>query len=208
MTDVCQNFSILQSRKFLLPTARGASSDGGVGGADENHHKRTMLSRLAKLCPSMDLILVQSKLSSLVIYRSLSWQKVADIVLPELSIGGSEGGNSASSSDSNLMSYCWSPNGQCVAVAQDSAILLYGVESLVTASGVGAGAASGSSNATWTIDITEEQKGGRQQSSSSGINRGDPPTNVLALHWVHVGKYHPTAAFPSAAEEEQEVSWR
>ena len=185
MTAVCQSFSILQSRKFLLPTANDATED----------NKRTWLSRLAKLCPSMDLILVQSKHSSLVIYRSLSWQKVADIVLPE-----SQEGSSASSSDGTPLSYCWSPNGQCVAVAQDSSILLYGVESLVTASGMGAGASSGSSNATWTIDVMGKTK--QEQSSD------DAPIHVLALHWIHVGKYHPTAAFPSPAEQEQEVSWR
>ncbi len=197
MTAICQSFSILQSRKFVLPAASSTSSDEH---ADQDN-KRTWLSRLAKLCPSMDLILVQSKSSSLVIYRSLSWQKVADILLPE-SLGDTVEANSASS-DSSPLSYCWSPNGQCVAVSQDSRILLYGVESLVTASGMGTGASSGSSNATWTIDVMEETK--HEQASS---NEDDMPIHVLGLHWVHVGKYHPTAAFPTAAEEEQEVSWR
>ena len=192
MAEVCQNFSILQSRKFLLPT-KTAASDGSDADQD---NKRTMLSRLAKLCPSMDLILVQAKNnSSLVIYRSLSWQKVADIVLPE-SLGDA-GEGAANSGDDSLLSYCWSPNGQCVAVAQESNIFLYGVESLVTASGA---PSSGSSNATWTIDI----QGGPKQ----GKPNNELPSNVLALHWVHVGNYHPTAALPSAAEEEQEVSWR
>ena len=197
MTAVCQSFSILQSRKFLLPAASGISSDADA----DQENKRTWLSRLAKLCPSMDLILVQSKSSSLVIYRSLSWQKVADIVLPE-SLGDAGEANSASS-DSSPLSYCGSPNGQCVAVAQDSSILLYGVESLVTASGMGAGASSGSSNATWTIDVM----GGTKQEQPSSSD-DDTHIHVLGLHWVHVGKYHPTAAFPTAAEEEQEVSWR
>ncbi len=198
MAEVCQNFSVLQSRKFLLPIKTAASD----GSAVDQDNKRTMLSRLAKLCPSMDLILVQAKNnSSLVIYRSLSWQKVADIVLPE-SLGDS-GEGAATNGDDSLLSYCWSPNGQCVAVARDSNIFLYGVESLVTTSGA---PSSGSSNADWTIDVQGEPKQGKLP--VDGETSDELTSNVLALHWVHVGKYHPTAALPSAAEEEREVSWR
>ena len=206
MADTCQSFSILQSRKFLLPATKGASD------VDVNETKRSTLSRLAKLCPSMDLILVQSSnsSSSLVIYRSLSWQKVADITLPESLGDTTEGVGSSSSSSKNPLSYCWSPNGQCTAVAHDSSIFLYGVESLVTASGAGAGggATSGSSNATWTIDLLREQKQQHPSTIGSSSKSDDAHVGVLGLHWLHVGKYHPTAAFPSAAEDEQEVSWR
>lgn len=174
-----QSFSILQSRKFLIPASRGDVPE---------ETKRGILRRFAKLCPSMDLILIRStnvtssSSPSLVIYRSLSWQKVADIFLPESSPGDSE----------DALSYCWSPNGQCVAVAQEYSVSLYGVESLVTASGA-SGTSSGSSNATWTIALGDG---------------GESDPDCLALHWVHVGKNHPMATSPSAVEEEREVSWR
>lgn len=205
-----KSFSILQSRKFRLPGTKDAVATDDADLVDDI--KRNTLGRFAKLCPSMDLILVRSvsPSSSLVIYRSLSWEKIADITLPETlgdttttpeGIGGTSG---IGSSDNNPESYCWSPNGQCVAVAQGSNIFLYGVESLVTASGASAGGrtTSGSSNATWTIDLLEEEK---QQEASISINNAS--IDVLSLHWVHVGKLHPTAAVPSIAEEEQEVSW-
>lgn len=196
MTAAFQSFSLLQSRKFLLPATKVADD------ADVDESRESTLRRLAKLCPSMDLILVQSSnsSSSLVIYRSLSWQKVADVTLPESLGDATTAEGAASSSESTPLSYCWSPNGQCVAVALESRIFLYGVESLVAASGAGAGGGptSGSSNATWTIDVLGEDNG----------QGDDVPIDVLALHWVHVGKHHPTAASPSVAEEEQEVSWR
>ena len=206
MAATCRSFSYLQSRKFLLPENKGSPD------VDANDNRRNTLRRLARLCPSMDLILVHStkSLSSLVIYRSLSWEKVTDIILPESlgDIGDGGGGSNSSSIDCTPLSYCWSPNGQCVAVAHESSIYLYGVESLVTASGVGGdGTTSGSSNASWTIDLREDPK--RQESSICRGNRGDDkPAGVLALHWVHVGRHHPTAASHSAAEDEQEVSWR
>ena len=217
----CQSFSLLQSRKFLFPATKGAAdADADISVDVVSENKRSTLRRLAKLCPSMDLILVQSTTSSssssplLVIYRSLSWQRVADITLPE-SMGDTTAtaaeATTENSSTAPLLSYCWSPNGQCVAAALESSIFLYGVESLVTASGAGGGgggATSGSSsNATWAIDLLGEQREDnnnrqhRPPQSNSGMD-------VLALHWVHVGKNHPTAAFPSATEEEQEVSWR
>ena len=236
MTDdtkmaTCQSFSLLQSRKFLLPATKvAADADGNtdvnVNIDVVNETKRSTLRRLAKLCPSMDLILVQSTNSSpssspsLVIFRSLSWQRVADITLPE-SMGDTTAAAAAettteNSSSTPLLSYCWSPNGQCVAAALESSIFLYGVESLVTALGAGGGgggAMSGSSsNATWTIDLLGEQQedSNRQQQpqSNSSSSSSNSSIDVLALNWVHVGKNHPTAAFPSATEEEQEVSWR
>eukprot|EP00536_Pseudo-nitzschia_multiseries_P008418 jgi/Psemu1/257216/estExt_Genewise1Plus.C_2130041 len=195
-----QSFSLLQSRKFLVPTSKDDDID---------ETRRNILRRAAKLCPSMDLILVKStnpssSSPSLVIYRSLSWQKVADITLPESLGDGTAvegvGGSNSSDARKQSLSYCWSPNGQCIAVALESSVSLYGVESLVTASGAGGagGTVSGSSNATWTIAL-------EQHKAASG---NDESVDVLALHWVHVGKNHPTAASPSAAEEEREVSWR
>ena len=247
MTATRQSFSLLQSRKFLVPTKRvGADADVDVD-VDDDNNKRNTLRRLAKLCPSMDLILVKSSnssssssssSSSLVIYRSLSWQKVAVIALPE-SLGntviieggsgsGSNGGGASGSSDSSSLSYCWSPNGQCIAVAQESSVSLYGVESLVTAAGGGGGGTSGSSsNANWTIallgmgeqqqqrasyggdySMTEAASDSNSNNNNNYRNDDTSPVDVLALHWVHVGKHHPTAASPSVLEEEQEVSWR
>ena len=197
---MAQSFSLLQSRKFRLPVPKGDDD------ANANDHKRGALSQLAKLCPSMDLVLVRStsKLGSLAIYRSLSWQKVADIILPESLSDAADGvgGTSRSSVSNTPLSCCWSPNGQCVAVAMESNIFLYGVESLVAASGASSagGSSSGSSNATWTIDLAAELK---QPSSADDVH-----VDVSALHWVHVGKLHPTAALPSSVEEEQEISWR
>ena len=211
MAATSQSFSLLQSRKFLF---LGNKSTADVVDVEES--KRGALRRLAKLCPSMDLIIVQSTNSSstLVIYRTLSWQKVANIALSESLGDATEGGGGAGGPGSNgqgnaPLSYCWSPNGQCVAVALESSVFLYGVESLVTASGAGSGGGTtgGSTNATWTIDLLREQKG--HPSRSSNNNRNDnTPADILGLHWVHVGKHHPTAVIPSAAEEEQEVSWR
>ena len=205
MATTYQSFSLLQSRKFLLPMTKGSAD------VDANENKRKTLCRIARLCPSMDLILLLStkSFSSLAIYRSLSWEKVTDIILPEAlgDTGDGIGSINNSSSDCNPLSYCWSPNGQCVAVAYESSIYLYGVENLVTATGAGGGTTSGSSNATWTIDLVGEPN--RQESTICRGNRGDDaPTDIIGLHWVHVGRHHPTAAFPSAAEEEQEISWR
>jgi hypothetical protein len=225
-TTTYQSFSVLQSRKFLLPATKGTDTVSASADIDVdvnvvnvdivNEHKRSTMRRLAKLCPSMDLILVQStnsssSSSSLVIYRSLSWQRVADITLPELLPLGDTTTTETAGIDHNtpLISYCWSPNGQCVAVALESSIFLYGVESLVTASGAGSGggATSGSSsNTTWTIDLLGEQEHNNRQQQQQ--QHPGSSIDVLALHWVHVGKNHPTAAFPSATEEEQEASWR
>jgi len=200
-----QSFSLLQSRKFLVPTSKD----------DDIHEtKRNILRRVAKLCPSMDLILVKStnpssSSPSLVIYRSLSWQKVADITLPESLGDGTSiegiGGSNSDDTRKHSLSYCWSPNGQCIAVAVEASVSLYGVESLVTASGAGGagGTGSGSSNATWTIALQQQQATG-----SNDKCHDDEAVDVLALHWVHVGKNHPIAASPSAAEDEREVSWR
>ena len=211
MTEIAtrQSFSLLQSRKFLVPTSKGDDID---------EIRWNILRRVAKLCPSMDLILVKSTNSSssspsLVIYRSISWQKVADIILPE-SLGngsateGTGGGSNSNDAGKHSLSYCWSPNGHCIAVAQESSVSLYGVESLVTASGVGGGGrtASGSSNTTWTITLQQAQK--QPASTNSNNEDGDEPTVALALHWIHVGKNHSIAASPSAVEEEREVSWR
>ncbi|VEU37481.1 unnamed protein product [Pseudo-nitzschia multistriata] len=223
-TDIAarQSFSLLQSRKFLAAGSRG-ENDTSVG------TERSVLRSATKLCPSMDLILVKSANSSssslspsLVIYRSLSWQKVADVVLPESSLGASAeavgGGSNPGGSDKGSLSYCWSPNGQCIAVAQDSSVSLYRVESLVTASGAGGGGgtASGSSSATWTISLEERQRefpaSGSNNDDSDNTNNATSSdresTRVLALHWVHVGKHNPTASSPTPVEEEREVSWR
>jgi hypothetical protein len=166
---------------------------------------------LAKLCPSMDLILVRiysSSSSSLVIYRSLSWQKVAGIPLRENSNVGGDGAASTNDSDSGSLSYCWSPSGQCVAVAQDSSVSLYGVETLITAAGRnGAMSGSNSGSADWTITIVDSNSENDVGGSVSS-NSGSKSVDVMALHWVHVGKHHPTAAAPSMEEEEREISWR
>jgi hypothetical protein len=207
-TATRQSFSLLQSRKFIVPSSKSGDTDTD---ADDNYdNRKSTLCRLAKLCPSMDLILVKifsSSSSSLVIYRSLSWQKVAGIPLREYSNVGDGAGNS-SDSDSGSLSYCWSPSGQCVAVAQDSSVSLYGVENLITAAGRnGTMSGSNSGSADWTITIVDSNSenvvGGSSSSSSSSKS-----VDVIALHWAHVGKLHPTAASPSMEEEEREISWR
>jgi len=133
-----------------------------------------------------------SSSSSLVIYRSLSWQKVAGIPLRD-----------HSSSDSGSLSYCWSPSGQCIAVAQDSNVSLYEVESLVAVAGGGGGMSGSNSGSATAISIVDTglENVGNSFSSSKRVD-------VIALHWVHVGKHHPTAAAPSIEEEEREISWR
>jgi len=212
-TTVRQSFSLLQSRKFLVPGSltksrvadadvdADADSDADAD-ADINHEKRGNIIRgLAKLCPSMDLIIVRiyssSSSSSLVIYRSLSWQKVAGIPLRDhSSVNGA-------SSDSGSLSYCWSPSGQCIAVAQDSNVSLYEVESLVAVAGGGGGMSGSNSGSATAISIVDTglENVGNSFSSSKRVD-------VIALHWVHVGKHHPTAAAPSIEEEEREISWR
>jgi hypothetical protein len=209
-TATRQSFSLLQSRKFIVPSSKSGDTDTD---ADDNYYdnRKSTLCRLAKLCPSMDLILVRifsSSSSSLVIYRSLSWQKVAGIPLHEYSHVG-DGAGSSSDSDSGSLSYCWSPSGQCVAVAQDSSVSLYGVENLITAAGRnGAMSGSNSGSADWTITIVDSNSENVVGGSSSSSSSCSKNVDVIALHWVHVGKHHPTAAAPSMEEEEREISWR
>jgi hypothetical protein len=168
--------------------------------------------QLAALCPSMDLILVESPNSSsstsLVIYRTLSWQRVATIN-PNTNTSSTTSTSTSTSTTTSVenstykLCYCWSPNGQWVAVAastrDEGVISLYGVENLHLGGGSTGNSSYAGSGPTGSSGPTDAQH-------SWSIPTAD--SNIQAMHWLHVGRNHPSACEASRTEYEQEISWR
>jgi hypothetical protein len=228
-----QCFSAVQSRKFLLPSSSSSSniSHKHKGGTEEDKDSAFPF-QLAELCPSMDLVVVESlssssssssTTSSLVIYRTLSWQRVATInpttsstTAPNIATPSVP---FAADNSNPKLCYCWSPNGQWVAVATSSrsdgegiVISLHGVESLHLGgggtSGVGGSSFAGSSSSSsGTGGPAGTGPTDAQHSWSIPATTNNTNGDVQALHWLHVGRNHPSASAPSEGEEEQEFSW-
>jgi hypothetical protein len=227
-----QCFSLIQSRKFFAGSPKVQQGDvvDGTGGAnkaaadtDNNKAKTPLKFYLAELCPSMDLVLLDQG-GILSIYRTLSWQKVAAILPATPRETTNKNGttdkisghsSSSSSSTSSSLCFCWSPNGHWVAVAnstpQECQISLYGVENLANpVAGVGGSAAPPSdgpaSSGMGGAGPTDAQH------SWSIVNKIQHPNHqtatVQSMHWIHVGRSHPTSCAVSAEEEEREMSWR
>lgn len=217
---VTKAFAVVQSRKFMavdLPTN----------------------CQLASLCPSMDLVIVESPASaasssggggvgalatsrtsssstsssSLVIYRTMSWQKVATIT-PMNNQGedeegdidhddAAEDGTSFGDNFTFPVSFGWSPNGQWVAVARHRHVALYGIEALANPMAVHASGEGGTTTNTTAAD------GGDASDDNGGPTHAWTVKHaVQSLHWAHVGRNHPTASVQSRVEVEREVSWR
>ena len=197
-----QCFSAIQSRKFLLLSSPSCAPQS-----------LPVPFQLAALCPSMDLVLVESPTSSsstsLVIYRTLSWQRVATIN-PTTNTNtntstSTSTTNSVENSTTSKLCYCWSPNGQWVAVAASSTlgegiISLYGVENLHLGGGVTGNSSYAGSGPTGSSGPTDAQHSWSIPTADSNI--------IQAMHWLHVGRNHPSACEASRTEYEQEISWR
>ena len=216
-----QSFSSVQSRTLTLPASAGGNCDSN--GTQHSHYQ------LASLCPSMDLVIVESHnknsrsskdndaaaatvpSASLDIYRTMSWQKVA-------SISTNTDSSSDMSDDKGNISpppplrYGWSPNGQCVAVARGNKLSLYGVEDL--SNPLAGDADIGVSNNDGGSNINDSSPSSSSSSSSSSHSMftmtlpSRETSTIRSLCWVHVGRDHPTASAPSQDELEREISWR
>lgn len=91
------NFTILQSRNVVLVNSSGSGSyDGNQQGLQPS-----AVENWIALCSSMDLIAIRNSLESIIIYRTLSWQRLLVVGPSDLVAAVSVNKSSSSSSNSN-----------------------------------------------------------------------------------------------------------
>jgi Anaphase-promoting complex, cyclosome, subunit 4/Anaphase-promoting complex subunit 4 WD40 domain len=171
-----------------------------------------------RLCPSMDLIayeLIQQQqtISSMLlnIHRTLNWQKIASVVSsPEPASNGekkvqSQNSTRDTSSTENsiveLRTIEWRPDGRFIAVAVDSTVHIYSVESLLMESSLsGAGTDTLHSSSGNDIDSVDTDTVGKVHTvtiESADDTLTVQQSHVASLSWVHVGTWSEHILWPS-----------
>lgn len=141
-------FTILQSRN-LIPSS-SSSSSSSQGQEAQQQGILFVVERCVALCSSMDLIAVRNSLESIVIYRTLSWQRLLVVGPSDLVVSSTTNSTSSFSScmdlDTNIIMtsntletsttaskgitcITWSPDGRAIAVGiATGQVLLFAIE--------------------------------------------------------------------------------
>jgi len=231
-------FTVVQQRRFW--TAAAAPPPSNAEDGDRRGRTSGSCSNAAAmvvtLCPSMDVMAYglpsspgsagasSSSSSSLQIYRTLHWQKIAQVVASTSSssqqphnVGNHAVSSAAAASVSNNNTVAWRPDGRFLAVAEEggTVVSLYSLEGLLNKAGGGGGTGmmGGGGNGDETAPgrvhtfqlpspstpLNQEKQQPQQEEGASSTVVAAAAT-ITALSWHHVGNPHPS--WPAAPDDD------